>query len=56
VPEGDSIHKVAARLGPLLIGERVRALALPRRVESSEGIAGQAIRGSEMKKSEHIKE
>jgi endonuclease VIII len=47
VPEGDTLHRAANRLAPLLIGQPVRALELPRRVESTAGIAGQRVIGVE---------
>jgi endonuclease-8 len=47
VPEGDSIHRVAQKLGPILIGHPVRALELQRRVESAEAITGKTVEGVE---------
>ena len=43
VPEGDTLHRAAHRLAPLLVGVPVAGLELPRRTESSEGIAGQRV-------------
>ena len=43
MPEGDTLHRAANRLAPLLVGAPVRALELPRRSESTEGIAGQRV-------------
>lgn len=43
MPEGDSLHKAAKLLGPLLTGHALRVLQLPRRVESTEGLLGQTI-------------
>jgi endonuclease-8 len=47
VPEGDTLHRAANRLAPLLTGKPVRALELPRRVESTAGIVGQQVLGVE---------
>jgi endonuclease-8 len=47
VPEGDTLHRAAKQLAPILIGQRVLALELPRRSERTEGIAGQVVTGVE---------
>lgn len=38
MPEGDTIHRVAARLTPYLLGKRVRTLELPRRAQVIERV------------------
>lgn len=43
MPEGDTIHRAAARLGPLLLGKRVRQLELPRRAQVIERVAGRWV-------------
>jgi endonuclease-8 len=40
VPEGDSLHRIALRLGPLLEGKVVRSLELPRRAQRATAIEG----------------
>ena len=47
MPEGDTLHRAANRLAPLLSGVPVVSLELPRRTESTEGIAGQRVTGVE---------
>jgi len=47
VPEGDSLHLAAQKLGPALVGETVRALHLQRRAERTEGLVGKKIQGVE---------
>ena len=47
MPEGDTLHRAANRLAPLLVGVPVRTLELPRRTEPTEGIAGQQVTGVE---------
>jgi endonuclease-8 len=47
MPEGDSLHTAAQRLGPALVGRAVRELRLPRRDQETEGLAGRAITGVE---------
>lgn len=43
MPEGDTLHRAALRLRPLLEGRRVRALDLPRRAERVHAVAGQRV-------------
>lgn len=43
VPEGDTIHRAAMVLGPLLEGRRVIALSLPRRGETIEALRGRRV-------------
>lgn len=47
MPEGDTLHRAANRLAPILIGKPVRTLELMRRSERTEGIVGRAIVGVE---------
>jgi endonuclease-8 len=47
VPEGDSLHRAAAQLRPVLLGKQVVSLALTRRVESSDGLIGHTVSGTE---------
>jgi endonuclease-8 len=46
VPEGDTLHRLAARLAPL-VGQVVRALELPRRTDELSGLVGASIVGVE---------
>lgn len=43
MPEGDTIHRAAARLSPHLLGKVVRRLELPRRAQVIERVAGRVI-------------
>lgn len=43
MPEGDTIHRAAARLTPHLIGKIVRRLELPRRAQVIERVAGRIV-------------
>ena len=47
VPEGDTLHILARKLGPVLTGQPVRALSLVRRTTATEGMEGVAITGVE---------
>jgi endonuclease-8 len=47
VPEGDTLHILARKLGPVLTGKPVRALSLVRRTTPTEGLNGVAITGVE---------
>ena len=47
VPEGDTLHRAANRLAPLLTGKAVRALELVRRTDSTDALVGQRITGVE---------
>lgn len=47
VPEGDTLHQAARRLRPLLTGQRVLQLELPRRTEDTAGMVGQRVLGVE---------
>jgi len=47
VPEGDTLHRAANHLAPLLVGRPVVALDLVRRTEATEGLAGQRVTGVE---------
>jgi len=47
VPEGDTLHRAANHLAPLLVGKPVRALDLVRRTESTEGLVDTLITGVE---------
>jgi endonuclease-8 len=47
VPEGDTLHRAANYLAPLLIGKPVVALDLVRRADSTEGLAGKLVSGVE---------
>lgn len=43
MPEGDTLHRAALRLRPLLAGRLVRALELPRRGERVTSVVGQRV-------------
>lgn len=43
MPEGDTIHRAAARLAPYLLGKRVRTLELPRRAQVVERVADRVV-------------
>lgn len=43
MPEGDTIHRAAARLRPHLLGKVVRRLELPRRAQVIERVAGRKV-------------
>lgn len=47
MPEGDTLHRAANHLRPLLVGQPVRALDLVRRTESTEGLIGKLVVGVE---------
>lgn len=47
VPEGDTIHRLARKLGPVLVGAEVVRVALPRRTDRTDGLAGTTITGVE---------
>jgi endonuclease-8 len=47
VPEGDTIHALARKLGPLLTGAVVVRALLPRRTDRTEGLTGTTITGVE---------
>lgn len=47
MPEGDTLHRAANYLAPLLIGTPVVALDLVRRTDSTEGLIGTRITGVE---------
>jgi endonuclease-8 len=47
VPEGDTLHRLAARLAPVLIGRVVRVFELPRRTDDVGGLVGASIVGVE---------
>jgi len=47
VPEGDTLHRAANHLRPLLLGQPVRVLDLVRRTESTEGLVGKQVVGVE---------
>jgi endonuclease-8 len=47
VPEGDTIHRLAKKLGPLLVGAEVVRVELPRRTDRTEGLTGATITGVE---------
>src|SRR5689334_24686372 len=43
VPEGDTLHRAANHLRPLLVGQAVRGFELVRRAEPTEGLIGKQI-------------
>ena len=43
MPEGDTLHRAANHLRPLLVGQPIRALELTRRAESTEGLIGKLV-------------
>jgi len=47
VPEGDSLHRAAQQLTPVLTGKPIRALSLARRGESTEGLVGKLVESVE---------
>jgi endonuclease-8 len=47
VPEGDTLHLLARKLGPVLTGKPVRALDLVRRTTDTRGLSGVTITGVE---------
>jgi endonuclease-8 len=47
VPEGDTLHRLAAELAPLLIGKTPRAFALTRRSEDTSALLTQQVTGVE---------
>jgi endonuclease-8 len=47
VPEGDTLHRAANQLSPILIGKAVRKLELVRRTESTDALIGQCVNGVE---------
>lgn len=47
MPEGDSLHRLAAQLAPVLIGKAPRAFELTRQSADTRGLIGQAVTGVE---------
>ncbi len=47
MPEGDSLHHVALRLAPALVGKPLRELRLVRRTDDTRGLAGRHVIGVE---------
>jgi endonuclease-8 len=47
VPEGDSLHRLAAELGPLLIGKAPRAFELVQKSGDTSALIGQTVTGVE---------
>jgi endonuclease VIII len=47
VPEGDSLHRAAAELHPVLVGKKVAALELTRRVESTDAVIDRTVIATE---------
>jgi endonuclease-8 len=47
VPEGDTLHRAANQLSPILIGKALRKLELVRRTESTDALIGQCVSGVE---------
>ena len=47
MPEGDTLHRLAARLAPALIGRAVRSFSLARRADDVSAIVGTTITGVE---------
>jgi endonuclease-8 len=47
VPEGDTLHRAANHLRPLLVGKPIRTLELTRRVESTAALIGKPVIGVE---------
>jgi endonuclease-8 len=47
VPEGDTLHRLAAKLAPVLTGQRVVRVELPRTTIDARGLAGTTITGVE---------
>lgn len=47
MPEGDTLHRLAAKLSPVLTGQRVRRVALPRTTVDARGLAGTTVIGVE---------
>jgi endonuclease-8 len=47
VPEGDSLHRAAAQLRPVLVGKQVAALELTRRVERTDAVIGCTVLAAE---------
>lgn len=43
MPEGDSLHRAARELTPILTGKTVRTVELARRVERTEGLVGKRV-------------
>lgn len=43
VPEGDSLHKLARKLRPVLLGREVEELSLPRFAGRADGVCGQQV-------------
>ncbi len=43
MPEGDTLHRLARKLGPLLVGREVVRVELPRRTDRTEGMIGTTI-------------
>jgi endonuclease-8 len=47
VPEGDTLHILAKRLGPILTGKELRSLSLVRRTTDTSGLVGVQVSGVE---------
>lgn len=47
MPEGDTLHRAANQLAPILTGKAVRKLELVRRTESTEALIGRCVTGVE---------
>jgi endonuclease-8 len=47
VPEGDSLHRAAAELHPVLVGKAVAGLTLTRRTESTDAVIGCTVTSTE---------
>ncbi len=47
MPEGDTLHRLAAELGPVLTGQTVRRVELPRTTVDARGLSGSTITGIE---------
>ena len=47
MPEGDTLHRLAGKLGPVLVGQVVRNVELPRTNVDARGLAGMTITGIE---------
>ena len=47
MPEGDSLHRIAQRIAPLLVGQTVVRVSLPRATQRTEGLEGATVVGVE---------
>ena len=47
MPEGDTLHRLAGKLAPVLTGQLVRRVTLPRTTVDARGLAGSTITGVE---------